>query len=157
MLFSLKALASALLLSTSVFGVAVEHLVKRAQPKGIDVSSNQGTINWNTVADKGISFAYIKATEGTSKSHRALVVWSADTPFQPTRTPSSPPSILVPPVQVSSAVATTSPALISPLGPLRPSFSPLMVEVGVVMAEPSRVPLTSNVCITSSRSSISTR
>ena len=71
MLFSLKALASALLLSTAAFGVAIdstEHqLVKRAQPKGIDVSSNQGSINWKNVADKGITFAYIKATEGTSK------------------------------------------------------------------------------------------
>jgi len=81
MLFNLKALASVLFLSTSAFGVAVEHLVKRAQPKGIDVSSNQGSINWKSVADKGISFAYIKATEGTSKSHGAPVVRSADVPF----------------------------------------------------------------------------
>ena len=74
MLFGLKALASALLLSTTAFGVAVEHLVKRAQPKGIDVSSNQGSINWKNVADKGISFAYIKATEGTSESRGMPVV-----------------------------------------------------------------------------------
>ena len=84
-MFGLKALASALLLSTAAFGLAVdssEHqLVKRAQPKGIDVSSNQGTINWRNVADKGNSFAYIKATEGTSKSDGVPVVWSADVPF----------------------------------------------------------------------------
>ena len=32
---------------------------------GIDVSSHQKTINWGAVADSGVSFAYIKATEGT--------------------------------------------------------------------------------------------
>ena len=32
---------------------------------GIDVSSHQKTINWGDVADSGVSFAYIKATEGT--------------------------------------------------------------------------------------------
>jgi len=151
MLFSLKALASALLLSTTAFGVAIdstEHqLVKRAQPKGIDVSSNQGSINWKNVADKGISFAYIKATEGTSKRGGLSVVCSANVPFQPTRTLTSPPSTLAPPVSVSFVAATTSPALISPLGLLRPNFSPLMAEAGVVMARPSRVPSTSNVRI----------
>lgn len=74
MLFNLKSLASALLLSTAAFGVSVEHLVKRAQPKGIDVSSNQGSINWSSVASKGITFAYIKATEGTCKSGGTPVV-----------------------------------------------------------------------------------
>jgi len=32
--------------------------------RGIDVSHYQGTINWTEVASGGISFAYIKATEG---------------------------------------------------------------------------------------------
>ncbi|MGX6402865.1 glycoside hydrolase family 25 protein [Dermabacter hominis] len=32
---------------------------------GIDVSSHQKTIDWGDVADAGVSFAYIKATEGT--------------------------------------------------------------------------------------------
>jgi lysozyme len=31
---------------------------------GIDVSSHQGTIDWGKVAADGISFAYVKATEG---------------------------------------------------------------------------------------------
>ncbi len=31
---------------------------------GIDVSAHQGDISWERVADDGISFAYIKATEG---------------------------------------------------------------------------------------------
>lgn len=77
MLFNLKALAPALLLSTAVVGAAVgsaEHLQKRAQPKGIDVSSNQGSVNWNTVVSSGVSFAYIKATEGTSRLNPVLVV-----------------------------------------------------------------------------------
>jgi len=150
MLFSLKALASALLLSTAAFGVAIdsaEHLVKRAQPKGIDVSSNQGSINWKDVAAKGNSFAYIKATEGTSKTDGVLVVQSAEISLQPTRTLTFPPSILVPPVPVSFGVAITSLAPISPLGLLRPNISPLMVEAGVAMAELSRVPSTSNVRI----------
>ena len=75
-LFYLKALASALLLSTAAFGAAVEpaeNLQKRAQPKGIDVSSYQCDTNWKTVAAKGVSFAYIKATEGTSKRNGVVV------------------------------------------------------------------------------------
>jgi len=78
MFFNLKTLASALLLSTAVVGSA-EHLAKRAQPKGIDVSSNQGNINWKTVAANGVSFAYIKATEGTGTPGGVPVVLSTDT------------------------------------------------------------------------------
>ncbi|KAG8943108.1 hypothetical protein FRC04_003188 [Tulasnella sp. 424] len=37
-------------------------LEKRAQPEGVDVASWQGNVNW---ASLGVSFAYIKATEGT--------------------------------------------------------------------------------------------
>ena len=147
MFFALKTLASALLLSTTVFGVAVEHLEKRAQPKGIDVSSYQPDVNWKTVKSKGISFAYIKATQGTSKGGRVLVVRSVDISFQPTRTRSSPPSTLAPPMPVSSEVPTTSPLLTSPLVLLRQSFSPRTVEAGRAMASPSQVPSTSNVRI----------
>jgi len=98
-LFSLRALASALLLSTVTFGAAVEsaeHLAKRAQPKGIDVSSIQGNVNWDTVSSKGVSFAYIKATEGTGKGDGTLVVQSFEISFQATRILPSPPSIPVP-------------------------------------------------------------
>jgi GH25 family lysozyme M1 (1,4-beta-N-acetylmuramidase) len=35
-------------------------------PKGIDVSDYQGNINWTSVKNSGISFAFIKATEGTT-------------------------------------------------------------------------------------------
>ncbi|KAI0044264.1 glycoside hydrolase family 25 protein [Auriscalpium vulgare] len=41
-------------------------LVKRADPQGIDVSHFQGTVNWNTVKANGVSFTFIKATEGTT-------------------------------------------------------------------------------------------
>lgn len=34
--------------------------------RGIDASHHQGAIEWQSVADDGISFAYLKATEGTS-------------------------------------------------------------------------------------------
>jgi GH25 family lysozyme M1 (1,4-beta-N-acetylmuramidase) len=34
-------------------------------PKGLDVSSHQGAVNWATVAANGAKFAYVKATEGT--------------------------------------------------------------------------------------------
>ena len=103
MLFDIRALASALLVSTVAFGAAVEstqHLQKRAQPKGIDVSSHQGNINWNTVVANGVSFAFIKATEGTSKGDSALVLRNADISFQPTRTLTSPPSTPAPPTPV---------------------------------------------------------
>ena len=42
--------------------------VKRAAPQGIDVSHYQGAVNFAAAAANGISFAYIKATEGTSGS-----------------------------------------------------------------------------------------
>ncbi|CAL1699500.1 unnamed protein product [Somion occarium] len=48
------------------FTSASTTLVKRANPQGIDVSHWQGTINWNTVKANGVSFVYIKATEGTT-------------------------------------------------------------------------------------------
>ena len=79
MLSNLKALVSALLgLSAAIFGPAGD-LEMRAQPKGIDVSSHQGVVNWNAVVSNGISFAYIKATEGTGKYDGALVARSTHT------------------------------------------------------------------------------
>ena len=35
-------------------------------PRGIDVSNQQGFVNWGKVRFDGIQFAYIKATQGTS-------------------------------------------------------------------------------------------
>lgn len=34
--------------------------------KGIDVSSYQGRIQWDTISEEGLTFAFIKATEGSS-------------------------------------------------------------------------------------------
>ncbi|MBO4326999.1 MAG: glycoside hydrolase family 25 [Clostridia bacterium] len=33
--------------------------------RGVDLSSYQGTVDWDTLASQGISFAFIKATEGS--------------------------------------------------------------------------------------------
>ena len=70
MLFNLQALTSVLFLSATVFCVAVgtaEHLEISPHPKGIDVSSHRGNVDWDAIVDNGISFAYIKATEGISE------------------------------------------------------------------------------------------
>ncbi len=48
-------------------------LVKRAAPQGVDISHYQGTVNFNTLVANGLSFVYIKATEGTSESSGRLV------------------------------------------------------------------------------------
>ncbi|HEX5472528.1 MAG TPA: GH25 family lysozyme, partial [Lacipirellulaceae bacterium] len=37
-----------------------------ARSRGIDVSNNNGSINWTSVRNSGIDFAWAKATEGTS-------------------------------------------------------------------------------------------
>ena len=38
----------------------------RVRHRGIDASHHQGAIDWRAVANDGVSFAYLKATEGTS-------------------------------------------------------------------------------------------
>lgn len=50
----------------SVLAVTEGSPVKHAYPQGIDVSDYQPNIDWTTVANNGIVFVYIKATEGTS-------------------------------------------------------------------------------------------
>ncbi|KAA1472409.1 glycoside hydrolase family 25 protein [Dentipellis sp. KUC8613] len=61
-------LRAALLLAISSAAAVVGSpvLEKRADPEGIDVSSYQPSINWSTVKANGVTFAYIKATEGTT-------------------------------------------------------------------------------------------
>src|ERR1043166_1347174 len=45
--------------------------------RGVDVSHHQGTIDWSAVKTAGITFAYIKATEGTRYQDPAFVQnWS---------------------------------------------------------------------------------
>ncbi|KAJ6557892.1 glycoside hydrolase family 25 protein [Mycena capillaripes] len=46
--------------------LVLRDLNERAQPQGIDVSHFQETVNWATVKANGVSFVYIKATEGTT-------------------------------------------------------------------------------------------
>ena len=147
MFFSLKGLVSSLLFSTAVFGAAVEHLEKRAQAKGLDVSSRQGNFNWYTVKKAGYSFAYIESTIGNSKDDDTFVVRGAHTSSQTIRTGTSPPSTLPPPMPVSFVVATMLPVLICPLAPIRLPFSSATMEVGVTMAGHSQVLSTSNVRI----------
>ena len=55
----------AVALALSVVNAGPIELNARATPYGIDVSSYQPSVNWATVKANGISFAYIKATEGT--------------------------------------------------------------------------------------------
>lgn len=64
------------LLGASISALAMVATLAIAQPasadhgytgtQGVDVSHWQGTINWTSVRNAGIQFAYIKATEGTS-------------------------------------------------------------------------------------------
>jgi hypothetical protein len=49
----------------SVLALALPATVYAAMPKGIDVSSYQPNVNWNTVKANGVTFTFIKATEGT--------------------------------------------------------------------------------------------
>ena len=58
-------------LSLSVAGTPAPNsesqLVKRADPKGCDVSNWQGgDLNWAKIKSEGVQFTFIKATEGTS-------------------------------------------------------------------------------------------
>ncbi|KAF9269719.1 glycoside hydrolase family 25 protein [Marasmius fiardii PR-910] len=46
--------------------VSASTVEKRANPQGIDVSHFQSSVNWAQVKANGISFAFIKATEGTT-------------------------------------------------------------------------------------------
>ena len=42
-------------------------LKRQSGAAGIDVSSFQGEVDWSSVVANGVSWAYIKATEGTSE------------------------------------------------------------------------------------------
>ena len=56
--------ASVVLAATAV--AAASPAQAQTQPSGIDVSHYQGAVNWTSVKNSGIDFAYIKATEGTT-------------------------------------------------------------------------------------------
>lgn len=57
-------IASAVL--TAALVAVASPAAAQSNPAGIDVSHYQGSINWGSVKNAGIDFAYIKATEGTS-------------------------------------------------------------------------------------------
>lgn len=67
----MKLFAGLALALTAVYATPTT-LQKRADPQGIDVSGFQPTVNWAAVKANGLTFAFIKATEGTSKSARIL-------------------------------------------------------------------------------------
>ena len=62
------AATAALLCSALVFGILLPNTMRaeRYGVKGVDVSSYQGEIDWQTLSEQGICFAFIKATEGSS-------------------------------------------------------------------------------------------
>ena len=43
----------------------MEQRILLSRPLGIDVSSFQGTVDWNSAYGGGVRFAYVKATQGT--------------------------------------------------------------------------------------------
>ncbi|MFJ6747268.1 MULTISPECIES: lysozyme [unclassified Streptomyces] len=47
-------------------GVAPPDSAAAASVEGVDVSGHQGSVNWQTLWNSGVRFAYVKATESTS-------------------------------------------------------------------------------------------
>ena len=66
---ALFALAVAVAVGLAGWFVGVPHYrpaLQAGERLGIDVSGHQGAINWGRVRDDGVSFAYLKATEGVT-------------------------------------------------------------------------------------------
>jgi hypothetical protein len=122
------------LLSLASLAVLVKSspTAKRATPYGIDVSDYQPSIDWTTVVDNGISFAFIKATEGTGilylKYFDGFTSFNSIYIIQTTLTRISQASTMVRPTQDSSVADTILPTLTNPLGRLKPHSS-LIMEV----------------------------
>ena len=134
----------ALLLSTVIFGATVEHLEKRAQPKGIDVSSYQSDVNWRTPSPR----AFPSPTSERQKGPVRAMVCSCRT-LTPDSSLKEPvltsPSTLTLPMLVSFTVPITPPFLTSSPALLKQRFLLPTVETGRVMASPFQGPITSNV------------
>ena len=144
MLFNLKALAPALLLSAAAFAATVKSARdpgKKVQVSGIDVWSVPANISWKSIAADGIHFVYITATEGIGEPDSALVVRCTDNLFQISRTLTSPLSPPAPPTQAFFVVPTIRLYLTSLLVLLRQSILSPTVENGLRTASPSQVPL----------------
>jgi hypothetical protein len=141
MLFDFKALASALLLSTAVFGAAVEHLGKGVQPKGIDVSSHQSDIKSGPRVFPSLT------SRRPKKPVRAMVSSSRRTPTFDSSIQErvfTSLSTLISPMLVSFEVPISLQFLTSPLALRRQSFR---LQRWELEASPSQAPLTSNVWI----------
>lgn len=61
------------LLCLSTIAIATPLGSRQSQPQGIDVSGFQPNVDFNQVKANSISFAFIKATEGTSKRSQEYV------------------------------------------------------------------------------------
>ena len=66
--FSAVMITAAVILALFYFGVLHinDNSAGKYEVKGVDVSHYQGEIDWDVLSKQGISFAYIKATEGSS-------------------------------------------------------------------------------------------
>lgn len=134
---------STLLFATAALAAAV--VEKRALPQGIDVSGYQPSVNWNTVKANGVTFAYIKATEGTSEYSQYHYSRLLKISPQPTRTRPSRASTREPQARASSVVLITLRTPIPPRVQPRPRSSSRTAVDGVEMASPSLVPSISSV------------
>ncbi|MBP5609087.1 MAG: glycoside hydrolase family 25, partial [Lachnospiraceae bacterium] len=60
----------------SLFYFGILHInnpgINRYPVVGVDVSAYQGDVDWKVLSSQGISFAYIKATEGSSHTDRCF-------------------------------------------------------------------------------------
>ncbi len=68
-----KSLAILLLASLLIYRAVVlvsRHALESYEVRGVDVSSYQGEIDWETLSQSEIDFAFIKATEGSSYKDR---------------------------------------------------------------------------------------
>lgn len=82
-----RALVAVAVLAALVLGTAAAWVwwvpsyrpsLRERETYGIDVSAHQGSIDWRRVADDGIAFAYVKATEGGDHTDaRFAANWTA--------------------------------------------------------------------------------
>src|SRR5262249_39224672 len=67
-----------LILTAVILTVSLVSQVMAQRPLGIDVSHFQGSITWSSVAGSGISFAWAKATEGTTFTDSTYTINTAN-------------------------------------------------------------------------------
>src|SRR5262245_47120900 len=57
-------LVALLAVAAVIFYPRIESAAMSYKVRGVDVSAHQGAIDWRTLKSDGVSFAFIKATEG---------------------------------------------------------------------------------------------